>query len=300
VKFSIVTPTFNSEAYICETIDSVIKQRGDFSIEYIIRDNLSTDRTCSIVSEYIDQLTNGTITIHCRDVQVHLFSEHDEGMYDAIKQGFKGATGEVYAYINSDDIYLPGAFDIIHKSLVKFSNIKWIKGVTSYINENSTVFAAGRCNLYRDDLIAAGVYGPVLEFIQQDSVFWRADLWNATGGVDARMALAGDYFLWRSFAKVSPLYSLNSYVSCFRRHVNQKCENIDDYFQEISKYDLLEAPVFERVRKYLALVKLLHRFLHPLCYRLVLGNRPLHLVLLKDGLTPHIVCGPYFKLKGML
>ena len=57
-------------------------------------------------------------------------------MYDAINKGFEMATGDIYAYINSDDIYLPGAFEIIGRCLSKYEEIKWIKGITSYINEH--------------------------------------------------------------------------------------------------------------------------------------------------------------------
>ncbi|HEY4500327.1 MAG TPA: glycosyltransferase, partial [Candidatus Paceibacterota bacterium] len=99
MKFSIVTPVYNGQAHIRETIESVLSQEGDFEIEYFIMDGGSTDATVEIVLEYAS-----------RDKRVSVFSEKDSGMYDAVNKGFFKATGDVYAYINSDDVYEPGAF----------------------------------------------------------------------------------------------------------------------------------------------------------------------------------------------
>lgn len=300
MKFSIVTPAFNSERYIRETIESVIRQKGEFSIEYIVLDNRSTDRTSNIVKEYQELLAAGNLAIQCRDVQLHLISEQDSGMYDAIRKGFARATGNVYAWINSDDIYLPGAFDIVQRTLNKFPEILWLKGITSYINEHSTIYAVGRCNLYRRDMIEAGLYGPVLYFIQQDSVFWRADLWQKSGGVDDRLLMAGDYFLWKSFSKFAPLYSLNAYISCFRKLANQKSSDIKTYFREIEKYSKLDASLSKKVRDYFTYIESLPQSLRPLGYRLAFGQHIHHLILLENGVTPRLVEGEYFVLKDML
>ena len=300
MKFTIVTPSYNSERYIRETIESVIKQRGEFSIEYIVHDNQSTDRTCNIVREYQELLAAGKIAIHCHGVQLHLYSEQDSGMYDAIKNGFARATGDVYAWINSDDIYLPGAFDAVQQTLKKFPEISWLKGITSYINENSTIYAVGNCNLYRQDLIRSGMYGPVLHFIQQDSVFWRADLWQKSGGIDAKFTLAGDYFLWNSFAELAPLYSLKASVSCFRKVPNQKSADIKAYFREIEKYSPLDKYLASKLRRYFARIECLPGILRPLCYRLAFGRHKHHLVILKNSVAPCLMVGEYFALKDMI
>lgn len=299
MKFSIVTPTYNSERYIRETIDSVIKQKGDFSIEYLVLDNRSTDRTCNIVRQYQGSLATGEMGIFCNNVQLHLISERDSGMYDAIKNGFARATGDVYAWINSDDIYLSGAFDIVKRTLEKYPKISWLKGITSYINEHSTLFDAGRCYLYRQDLIRAGLYGPILYFIQQDSVFWRADLWQKSGGVDSKLTLAGDYFLWRSFAKLAPLYSLNAYVSCFRKLANQKSSDIQAYFDEIEKYSTLDEHLSRKFKRYFLQIESLPLSLRSIFYRLAFGQHKHHLVMLEKGVVPCLREGEYFVLKDM-
>lgn len=300
MKFSIVTPAYNSERCIQETIESVIRQKGDFSIEYIILDNHSTDCTYAIVKEYQELLAAGKIAISCHDVQVHLISEQDSGMYDAIKKGFARAHGDVFAWINSDDVYLPGAFDIIQKTLEMYPEISWLKGITSYINENSTIYAAGHCNLYRQDWIKAGLYGTALYFIQQDSVFWRADLWKKSGGMDGSLSMAGDYFLWKSFAKSVPLYSLNAYVSCFRKMPNQKSADIRAYKQEIEEFSTLDKHLSNKARRYFSYIESLPRFLRPLCYFLAFGQHKHHLVILENDTDPRLLEGGYYALKDMI
>lgn len=300
MKFTIVTPAFNSEKYIRETLESVIGQKGEFSIEYIVQDNLSTDGTYSIVREYQQLLAAGKMAIHCNEVQLHLYTERDAGMYDAISKGFAHGTGNVFAYINSDDIYLPGAFDAVRRTLEKYPRISWLKGITSYINERSTIYSVGECNLYRRDWIKAGLYGPVLYFIQQDSVFWRAELWRESGGVDVRLASAGDYFLWKAFAELVPLHSLHAYVSCFRKVQNQKSADINSYFSEIEQYAPPDEYLAKKIRRHSARMESMPEFLRPLYYRIALGKYDHHLVRLENGLEPSLVEGEYWMLKAML
>lgn len=232
MKFSIVTPSYNSQRFIRETVESVINQKGDFEIEYLIVDNFSTDQTKQIVNEYLDLLASGEFPIKCNGVKMKFVSDSDASMYEAIQKGFAQATGDIYAWINSDDIYLPGAFDIIQRTFSKFPQIQWLKGITSYINENSNIFTAGRCNLYQQDWIIQGVYGPLMHFIQQDSVFWRPALWEKSGGIDSKYKVAGDYALWRKFAQYEPLYSIYALVSCFRKVSGQKSEDPKKYWEE--------------------------------------------------------------------
>lgn len=301
MKFSIVTPSFNSEKYIRETLESVIRQRGDFSIEYFVLDNLSSDRTCDIVREYQQLLATGKMTVYCQDIQLHLVIRQDSGMYDAIKKGFAQARGDVYAWINSDDIYLPGAFDIVHRTLSKYPEISWLKGITSYINENSTIYAAGRCYLYRQDWIKAGLYGTAFYFIQQDSVFWRAGLWQESGGLDESLSLAGDYFLWKSFAKSTPLYSLNAYVSCFRKTPDQKSADISAYWREIDGSSILVNGLSSKAKRYLLnRIETLPRFLRPFFYHLAFGRHEHYLVTLENVVTPRLWEGSYFAVKAQI
>jgi len=299
MKFSIVTPAHNSGRYIRETIASVVRQKGNFSIEHFVIDKQSSDDTCSIVRQYQQSLSKGKTPIFCNDVRLHLISEPDSGMYDAIQKGFARASGDVYAWINSDDLYLPGAFDVIQRTLEQYPQISWIKGITSYINENSTMFLAGQCFLYRQDFIKAGFYGPVLYFIQQDSVFWRKELWVKSGGVNRQLLLTGDYFLWKSFSQFAPLYSLKACVSYFRRLAGQKSSDIQAYFKEIDTVCPLDQRLAKRFKRQFYSIESLPKLLRPMMYRMAFGRHTHHLVTLENGLFPCLVEGEYCLLKEL-
>ncbi len=220
MKFSIITPTYNSAKYLTDTIESVLSQKGDFDVEYIIIDGGSTDKTIEIIKKYAEKYP------------IKWVSEKDDGMYSAINKGFSMATGDIYAYINSDDIYLPNAFQTIIKTLKKYPEINWLKGVTLISDENLNTTTETPCCIFNQNWIQKGIYGRNAYFIHQDSVFWKKELWDKAGGINEKFKLAGDYDLWIKFSKLSPLWSLNQPVSRFRKRINQLSENMKDYRSE--------------------------------------------------------------------
>jgi glycosyltransferase involved in cell wall biosynthesis len=223
MKLSIITPCFNSVRHISETIESVISQKGDFEIEYIILDGGSVDGTVKIIKEY------------SKKYNIIWVSEPDEGMYDAVNKGFSLATGDIFSWINADDKYESGAFQKIVNVFNKFSEINWLKGITSYIDEESNMTGAGKCFLYKKEWISKGYYGKYLFFIQQDSVFWRKELWEKVGEIDKSLKFAGDYWLWIMFSKYEELTSFNCVVSYFRKRGGQLSSDMEKYFSEIDK-----------------------------------------------------------------
>lgn len=237
-----MTPTFNSSRYLAESIESVLAQSGDFCVEYIFVDNFSTDDTLKIIQLYQQKLLSKKINIRCNDIVIKIISEKDKGMYDALAKGFSVATGDVFAWINSDDIYLPGAFNTVKEIFLRYAEISWLKGVTSYIDIDSNRTERGKNFLYNRAWIRKGLYGRLLYFIQQDSVFWRKSLYFKTPGIDRDLKLAGDYDLWLKFAQHTPLYSIDQEFSCFRKRAGQLSENLKDYFKEcdrLSKFNRL-------------------------------------------------------------
>ena len=138
----------------------------------------------------------------------------------------------VREYENADDIYLPGAFASIEKTFRTFPEIEWLKGITSFIKETGEIYQHGRCFIYNQTWIQRGIYGRDTFFIQQDSVFWKKDLWIKSGGIDSQYKLAGDYYLWKQFAKYAPLWSLKKEVSCFRQRAGQLSGNMRLYRKE--------------------------------------------------------------------
>ena len=235
MKFSIVTPTYNSERFLVETIESVLSQKGDFDVEYIIVDGKSSDKTLEILRKYKQALQEKTYPLACNSITFTWISERDFGMYDAINKGFARATGDIYAWINADDVYQPDAFREVHTALTLFPDISWIKGITNTIDESGHTIRVGVCTLYRQDFLAMGMYGCEAYFVEQDSVFWRKDLWKEVGSMPKDLLYAGDYWLWIQFAHKTHLILLNLPISCFRKHPTQKSRNIVEYKAEQKK-----------------------------------------------------------------
>lgn len=249
MKISIVTPTFNSEKYLSETIESIIYQSGNFEIEYILVDGLSSDGTDRIIKSYKDKLELNQLNIKCTKVTMHYIREKDKGMYDAIAKGFERATGEVIAYLNSDDYYLPNAFLGISQIFDNFSGITWLTGKITVYNENGNIIKSYLPYIYSRDLIRKGVYGTELPFIQQESCFWRKSLLEK---VDlekfALYKLAGDFFLWHEFAKYEELRIVDSPLSGFRTHDGNKSNDIEAYYEEFNAIVGIKKNLLDRFR----------------------------------------------------
>lgn len=218
---SIVTPCYNSESYIEECILS-IKNQTYGNVEHIIVDGGSTDSTLAILKKYQD-------TYNMRWI-----SEKDNGMYDAISKGFSMAQGEVFAWLNSDDKYMPWTCEVIANVFSK-STVQWCTGVPCLYTERGIAHHVPRIMpVYPRKWIEKGYFdGRVAGFIQQESTFWSRDLWEKNKEVIGKYKYAGDYHLWRAFAKTQNLYTVDSILSGFRVHAGQKSENLEAYYKEI-------------------------------------------------------------------
>jgi glycosyltransferase involved in cell wall biosynthesis len=295
LTFSIVTPSLNQGRYIEETIRSVLAQAGDFHIDYIVMDGGSTDETVEVIKKYDQLLKEGKWPVRCKGIRYRWVSERDRGMYDAVNKGFSMAAGDIFAYINSDDIYLQGAFDVVAKTFQGFPQIKWIKGITSYINESSTFYKAGRCLLYNRRWIQKGIYGRYAYFIQQDSVFWRRELWEATGKIDTDLKRAGDYYLWKNFAHHASLYSLKAYLSCFREASGQISSDHSAYMEEVAR---IASPSFlgKILSIYLTMERWIPYSLRSFCYRIFWWKQELNLIELKKNIEPTLRKASYYSI----
>ena len=220
VRFSIVTPTFNSSRFLEETIVSVLDQKG-VEVEYIIIDGGSTDKTVEIIEKYRDQLKFWA-------------SEPDHGMYDAINKGFSYSTGDVFCWINSDDTLLPNALKTIAEAFSRNTDLQWIHGRTIYTDESGQKLQLAPMYLFQQSDIRSGYHGLCAQFVQQHCCFWRSELWNACGPIPIHLRYAGDYWLWTRFAEESPLISLDFPVATFRRHAGQLHKEGKSYKREVN------------------------------------------------------------------
>jgi glycosyltransferase involved in cell wall biosynthesis len=206
---SIVTPSYNQQRYLEETILSVINQ--DYpALEYIVIDGGSTDGSVEIIKKYQDKLTGWV-------------SESDLGQTDAINKGFDRSQGDIMAWLNSDDIYHVGAIRSAVEFLQEHPDIGMVYGDTDLIDEDSRRigrFNAKQTNYQR--LMRGGVYIP------QPAAFWRRDLWERSGPLDTSFYFAMDYDLWVRFAKIAPIQYLPQLWASFRIHDGGKTTNSDD------------------------------------------------------------------------
>lgn len=233
MRISVITPCFNSEKYIEETIESVLGQRGDFEIEYIVIDGGSTDETLGIVRKYKDLVESGTFPIRCSQANITYISERDEGMYDAIVKGFQLVTGDVVAYINSDDFYLPNAFSIVAEIFQKYPDIDWFTGMQTSYNEKGQIIDCFLPSKFSSRLIRKGIYGTVLPFIQQESTVWRKKLLNYLDfDLLRKYKFAGDFYIWYTFSKQAELYIAEGCLAGFRIRAGQVSKQGNKYLGE--------------------------------------------------------------------
>ena len=201
---SIVTPSYNQAKYLEATIQSVISQDYE-RIEYILVDGASTDGSVDIIQKYADRLA-------------WWVSEPDRGQTDAINKGFARANGTILAWLNSDDVYQPGAIADAVERFQQHPDLGLIYGDVNFIDAHGQVigkFNAQQTSYQR--LRRGGVYIP------QQSAFWRADLWKDVGPLDPEMYFAMDYDLWVRLAKISPIRYFPGHTwANFRLHDDAK------------------------------------------------------------------------------
>jgi glycosyltransferase involved in cell wall biosynthesis len=122
-KLSIITPSFNQAQYIEETILSVLDQNYG-NLEYIVIDGGSTDNSVDIIRKYESRLA-------------YWVSEKDHGQAHALNKGLVKVTGDLVAYLNSDDLYLPGAFASVIEYFKQHPQCQWLCGDTLMFGDSS-------------------------------------------------------------------------------------------------------------------------------------------------------------------
>ncbi len=213
-KISIVTPSYNQGIYLEATIRSILDQNYP-NLEYIIMDGGSTDGSVEVIKKYESQLA-------------YWVSQKDRGQNHAITEGFKHATGDIYAYLNSDDMYLPWTFRVVARLFSDFPQIQWLTSRTLLIwnSQGNPVHTYPAVNyartwFYRGWSIRQ--LGPRTGWIQQESTFWRPALWEKAGAcMDESLYLAGDFELWARFWQHANLVTTAIPLAGFRQHGTNK------------------------------------------------------------------------------
>jgi glycosyltransferase involved in cell wall biosynthesis len=234
--FSIVTPVLNGRKFLDQTILSVLGQAGRFSIRYHIQDGGSKDGTLDLLAAWKERFVRG-FPVSCEGIEFSFASVPDRGVYDAVNRGFAACgDSDAMAWINADDRFEPGAFALVEEIFKSYADINWLTGRTTLIDEDGTILFLSPIVPFPRKAIEAGIFdgrfaGPY--FIQQEGTFWRSTLWKKAGGLNPNFRLAGDFDLWRRFAKQSELVVADTILGCFRFRAGQLSANMASYQAEI-------------------------------------------------------------------
>lgn len=206
---SIVTPSLDSARSIERTVRSVLDQSYP-NLEYIVQDGGSTDGTVDIIKRYSDRLH-------------HWESSPDAGQAAAINAGFRHATGEILAYLNADDVLLPGSLAYIARHFARHPQTDVVYGHRILLNEND--LEIGRWVLPRhDDEVVRWV-----DFIPQETMFWRTRIWQRAGPLDESLLFALDWDLILRFHGARARFvRLPRFLGALRVHGDQKLQSLTD------------------------------------------------------------------------
>ncbi|MCG6879060.1 MAG: glycosyltransferase [Deltaproteobacteria bacterium] len=222
-KISVVTVTYNQGDYLEETLRSVLLQ-GYPNLDYIVIDGASTDNTPAILNRYENALS-------------HCISEKDEGQGEALNKGFSLATGDIFAWLNSDDLYMPDtllrvalAFDTYETEMVA-GGCTLVNGAVKKlfrVHHNALPFGKPM-PLPFDRLLNIDGSWQKGDFFYQPEVFWSREIWMKSGShVDKRLFYSMDYELWvRMAATGAKIVHIPDVLALFRMHDNQKTSGED-------------------------------------------------------------------------
>ena len=223
IKFFIVTPSFNQGEFIEQTIQSVLSQ--NVNLEYWVIDGGSKDQTLTILKKYKQLYSN-----------FHYISEKDNGQSQAINKGIARFNGHIFAYINSDDFYLPNTFKIIEEYYLKFPNIDWFYGQSLIINKNGTLIRSFFSKV--KNLLGKNYsYFKLLlcNIISQPAVFLKQNVIKTHPFFQESEHLVMDYEYWLQIGKNFQALPINKPLACYRLYNNSKSSSNfkTQYFREL-------------------------------------------------------------------
>ena len=135
-------------------------------------------------------------------------------MYDAIQKGFEKSTGDIMAWINSDDLYHHNSFFSVAEIFAQFEQVNWLQGIPTVFDEKGRTVHIGLLKRWHKLDYYLGNY----KWIQQESIFWRRSLWKMSGAnINSKLKYAGDFELWLRFFRYEKLYVTTALIAGFRQ-----------------------------------------------------------------------------------
>ncbi|MFM7024380.1 MAG: glycosyltransferase family 2 protein [Flavobacteriales bacterium] len=204
LKISIITPSYNQGRYIEETIRSVVDQNYP-NLEYIIMDGGSKDNTVEVIKKYADKIT-------------YWESKKDKGQSDAINKGLKKASGDIVAWLNSDDMYTENALQRVADIFAKNPDVDIVYGnVWQFYPKGKTEKHINKKFNPKQFLTGVNMHQP--------SVFWRRKVHEEIGFLDEALYYTMDYDLWLRLFYNYKSYKTDTILSRFRCHEEAKTSN---------------------------------------------------------------------------
>jgi len=213
-RITVITPSFNQGHFIKETIESVLGQ-GYPDLEYIVMDGGSTDDTVEILKSYGKRLT--------------WVSEKDRGQSDAINKGIRRSTGEIIAYLNSDDLYEKGSLEAVAKYFVAHPSSFWATGKCRIIDTDGAEVRKA-ITAYKNFFLCRYSYKTLLvtNFISQPATFLRRRAFDELGLFDEAQHRVMDYDFWLKAGEKQPPGFIDRYLASFRVHPASKTSSSFD------------------------------------------------------------------------
>lgn len=199
---SIITPSFNQARYLEDTIRSVLEQ--DYrNLEYLIVDGASIDGSPDVIKKYEDRLS-------------WWISEKDSGQAEAINKGLSRARGEILAWLNSDDTYLPGAISAVVRTFEDNPDVVLVYGNMLAVDEKGETINIFRYNqLNLEELLCFQIIG-------QPAVFFRRSALEKAGDLDATYHFFLDHHLWLRIALQGRILHVDEIWAAARYHAKAK------------------------------------------------------------------------------
>ena len=202
-RITVVTPSFNQGHFIEETITSVISQ-GYPNLEYIVMDGGSTDNTVEIIKKYEKHIS-------------YWQSEKDGGQSAAINTAFRRSTGDILAWLNSDDFYLPGTLGFVAGKL-DIGQAEVLLGNCFHFYQDSPKSLGSDIALHH-----ANAHLRLWDYIAQPSSFWTRQTWEQTGELNEKLHFAFDWEWYIRAQNASARFTAHSrYLSAYRFHEAHK------------------------------------------------------------------------------
>lgn len=225
-KISIVVPTFNQAQFIGDTLASIVRQ-GYPNLELIVVDGASTDETRLVLDGYSEHIA-------------YRISEPDAGQSDAINKGFARANGEIFSWLNSDDLLADGALHAVAQAFVT-SSADVIAGICEVFDDSNRVVhrhlpCLSEGLLPLSDMLDLNNGWLRGEFFHQPEVYFRRTIWEAAGGrVDTSLYFSMDYELWTRIARAGGTIKVIGHpIARYRMHAAQKTSSVEAYLPELS------------------------------------------------------------------